>query len=75
MSNTAPFLLPKVDSLTQNINTYNLDFSKINTFNDKIVICSICEHCVKVEQLPYCSTQDLPLSVSAEKENCPIGKW
>jgi len=74
MSNTAPFILPVVDT-PQEIQIQNFDFEKIVTFNTKIEICSQCENCIENNNIPFCSELNLPLSAAAEKGKCPIGKW
>jgi hypothetical protein len=73
-NNTAPFSPPIIIS-NQDPIIINFDFVKINAFNNNIKICSICQHCIEKNQRPYCAAQDLPLAVTAEKENCPIGAW
>jgi multimeric flavodoxin WrbA len=73
-SDTAPYVIPNVQ-LTHEVETSNFDIEKINLFNNNIEICSKCENCFNKEDKPFCSVNDLPLSVSASKESCPIGKW
>ncbi len=74
MNETAPVTLP-LTNLLQEIITENFDFENINLFNLRIQICARCEHCVENINIPFCSEQNLPLAVTANRTQCPIGKW
>lgn len=74
MINTAPFIMPIINS-QQQIETQSFDFEKINLFNTRIEICSRCDRCTENNNIPFCSELNTPLSAAADKESCPIGKW
>lgn len=76
MNNTAPYIPPNTTLDTNYIiNTSNFNYQEINSFNEKVALCGVCEKNINKENIPYCSVTNTPLSIAATNSSCPIGKW
>ena len=71
---TAPFKPPS-ENIELVVDQMLPDVDAINLFQERINICTVCEMCIEKNDRPYCKEYDIPLSASANKNSCPIGKW